>query len=98
MGLQHYYIKTRQFSNHESHLLSRSHIFAIIVILDLTPYLQKLEPKVIDPLMTFNPMSVEVTCVNLPKDHCNQVPWKYIKVCEYSDFFFKKLEPKVIDP
>ena len=28
-------IKTRQFSNHESPLLSRSHTFAIIVILDL---------------------------------------------------------------
>ena len=27
--------KTRRFSNHESHLLSRSHTFAIIVILDL---------------------------------------------------------------
>ena len=35
--------KTRWFSNHKSRLLSRSHIFAIIVILDLTPYLQKLE-------------------------------------------------------
>ena len=30
---------TRRFSNHESCLLSRSHTFAIIVILDLTPYL-----------------------------------------------------------
>ena len=29
------YIKTRRFSNHESRLLSRSHTFAIIVILDL---------------------------------------------------------------
>ena len=28
-------IKTRRFSNHESHLLSRSHTYAIIVILDL---------------------------------------------------------------
>ena len=27
--------KTRQFSNHESRLLSRSHTFAIIVILEL---------------------------------------------------------------
>ena len=28
-----------------------------------------------------------------------QVPWKYIKVCGYSDLFCKKkLEPKVIDP
>ena len=34
------------------------------------------------------------------KDHCVQVPWKYIKVGLYgfSDPFCKKLEPKVIDP
>ena len=49
--------------------------------------------------MTFDPTSVEVLCVTLPKDHCVQVPWKYIKVCGYSDLFCKKkLEPKVIDP
>ena len=29
--------------------------------------------------MTFDPTSVEVTCVTLRKDHCVQVPWKYIK-------------------
>ena len=40
--------------------------------------------------MTFNPTSVEVLCVALPKDHCVQVPWKYIKVCGYSDLFCKK--------
>ena len=40
--------------------------------------------------MTFDPMSVEVTCVTLPKDHCVQVPWQYIiKVCGYSDQFCK---------
>ena len=39
--------------------------------------------------MTFDPMSVEVTCVTLPKDHCVQVPWKYINVCGYSDQFGK---------
>ena len=91
-------LKTRQFSNHESHLLSRVHTFAIIVILDLKihqsmwitdPFFQKLEPKVIDPYMTFDPMSVEVTCVTLPKDHCVQVPWQYINVCGYSDQFCK---------
>ena len=48
---------------------------------------KKIEPKVIDPLMTFDPTSVEITCVTLPKDHCVQVPWKYIKVCEYSKPF-----------
>ena len=30
-----FFLKTRQFSNHESRLLSRAHTFAIIVILDL---------------------------------------------------------------
>ena len=40
--------------------------------------------------MTFDPTSVEVLCATLPKDHCVQVPWKYIKVCGYSDLFCKK--------
>ena len=35
--------------------------------------------------MTFDPTSVEVTCVTLPKYQCVQVPCKYIKVCGYSD-------------
>ena len=49
--------------------------------------------------MTFDPTSVEVLCVTLPKDHCVPVPWKKhqsmriqwpqsqsdIKVCGYSD-------------
>ena len=39
--------------------------------------------------MTFDPTSVEVTCVILPKDHCVQVPWEYINVCGYSDQFCK---------
>ena len=82
--------KTRRFSNHESRLLSRSHTFAINGILyrfentskyvDTVTLFSKLEPKVIDPKMTFDPKSVEVTCVILPKDHCVQVPRKYIKV------------------
>ena len=59
----------------------------------------KLNQKVNDPKMTFDPTSIEVTCVTLPKDHFLKVPWKYVKVCGYSDpFFFQKLEPKVIDP
>ena len=40
--------------------------------------------------MTFDPTSVEVSCVTLPEDHCVQVSWKYIKVCGYSDLFCKK--------
>ena len=39
--------------------------------------------------MTFDPTSVEVTGVTLPKDHCVQVPWEYINVCGYSDQFCK---------
>ena len=38
-----------------------------------------------DSKMTFDPTSVEVTYVTLHKDHCIQVPWKYVKVCAYSD-------------
>ena len=59
---------------------------------------KKLEPKVIDPKMTFDPKSVEVTCVNLPKDHCVQVSQKYIKVCGYSDPFFKNLNQRSLTP
>ena len=47
------------------------------------PFFQKLEPKVTDRYMTFDPKSIEVTCVTLPKDHCNQISWEYIKVCGY---------------
>ena len=39
--------------------------------------------------MTFDPIYVEVTCVTLPKDHYNQVPWEYINICGYSDQFCK---------
>ena len=41
--------------------------------------------------MTFDPTSVEVTCVTLPKDHCIQVSWEYINVCGYRDQFCKIL-------
>ena len=39
--------------------------------------------------MTFDPTSVEVTCVTVPKDHCVQVPWEYVNVCGYSYQFCK---------
>ena len=90
--------KRRRFSNHESRLLSGSHTFAILVILDLKihqsmwihwPFFPKTWTKGHDPYMTFDPMSVEVTCVTLPKDHCVQVPWQYINVCGYSDQFLQ---------
>ena len=48
--------------------------------------------------MTFDPTSVEVLCVTLPKDHCVQVPWKYIKVCGYSDLFCKNLKRRSLTP
>ena len=50
------------------------------------------------PKMTFDPKSVEVTCVNLPKDHCVQVPQKYIKVCGYNDPFLKNLNQRSLTP
>ena len=65
---------------------------------DTVTLFAKLEPKVIDPKMTFDPTSVEVTCVTLPKDHCVQVPWKYIKVCGYSDPFCKNLNQRTLTP
>ena len=37
---------------------------------------------------------VQVTCVTLPMDHSIQVPWKYVKVCGYSDPFFKNLNQR----
>ena len=39
--------------------------------------------------MTFDPTSVEVTYVTVPKDHCVQVPWEYVNVCGYSYQFCK---------
>ena len=48
--------------------------------------------------MTFDPTSVEVLCVTLPKDHCVQVPWKYIEVYGYSDPFCKNLNQRSLTP
>ena len=48
--------------------------------------------------MTFDPKSVEVTCVTLPKDHCVQVSWKYIKVCGCIDPFFKNINQRSLTP
>ena len=48
--------------------------------------------------MTFDPTPVEVLCVTLPKDHCVQIPWKYIKVCGYSDLFCKNLKRRSLTP
>ena len=39
--------------------------------------------------MTFDPTSVEVTCVILPNDHCVKVPGEYINVCAFTDQFCK---------
>ena len=55
-------------------------------------------PKVIDPMMTFDPKSVEITCMTLPEDHWVQVPRKHIKVCGYSDPFCKNLNQRSLTP
>ena len=41
--------------------------------------------------MTLDPTSVGISCATLPKDHCVQLSWKYIKlhVCGYSDYLLK---------
>ena len=44
--------------------------------------------------MTFDPHIFEVTCVTIPKDHCVRVPWKYIKVCGYSEPFCLNLNQR----
>ena len=41
---------------------------------DTVTIFEKLNQKVNDPKMTFDPTSVKVICVTLPKDHCIQVP------------------------
>ena len=48
--------------------------------------------------MTFDPTSVEVTCVTLPNNHCVQVPWEYINVCGYSDQFCKITNQRSLTP
>ena len=48
--------------------------------------------------MTFDPTSVEVTCVTLPKDHCVQVPWEYIEGCGYSEPFCWNLNQRSLTP
>ena len=36
--------------------------------------------------------------MTLPTDHCVQVPWKYIKVCGYSDLLCKNLKRRSLTP
>ena len=50
--------------------------------------------KVNHPKMTFDPTSVDVKCVTLPKDNCIQAPWKYIKVCIDTVTIFQNLRSK----
>ena len=65
---------------------------------DKATILHKLNQTVNEPKMTFDPTSVKATCVTLPKDHCIQVAWKYIKVCGYSDYFSKPLTKRSMTP
>ena len=46
--------------------------------------------------MTFDPTNGDVPCATLPKDHCVQLPWYYIKVCGYIDYFKKNLTKRSI--
>ena len=64
---------------------------------DAVTVFQKLTQKVNEPKMTFDPTSVEVSLCDSIQGSFIQVPRKYVKICGYSDPFFKKLEPKVND-
>ena len=44
--------------------------------------------------MTFDPKSVEVTCVMLPTDHCVQDPQNTSKYEDTVTHFFQNLEPR----
>ena len=48
--------------------------------------------------MTSDHKCFEVTCVMLPKEHWNQVPWKFIKICGYSDPFLENLKQMSLTP
>ena len=55
-------------------------LMILLLILPEKSFKKILNQKINDPKMTFDPTSVKVTCVSPPKDHCTQVPWKYVKV------------------
>ena len=55
-------------------IVSNSHGNTSKYVDTVTIFQKNLTKKVSDPKMTFEPTSVEVTCVTLPKDHCMQVP------------------------
>ena len=65
---------------------------------DRVTIFQKLNQKVSDPQMTFDPTSVKVICATLPKDHCVKRPWKYINECGYIDHFSKTLTIRSMTP
>ena len=48
--------------------------------------------------MTFDPTSVEVLCMTLPKDHLSKSHENMSKYVDTVTLCFQKLEPKVIDP
>ena len=98
---------TRRFSNHESHLLSRSHTFAIIVILDLTPYLlrwyvQSTQGSWCPSLMNQRSLTPRwPVCWGHMSDSTQGLlcpsPMKIHQSMWIQWPFFQKLEPKVID-
>ena len=61
------------------------------------PFFQNLNQRSLVPRWPLTHTSVEVTCVTLPKDHCNQVPWIYIKVYTVT-FFFQNLNHRSLTP
>ena len=52
--------------------------------------IKNLSQRSLTPRWTLTPRLLRSHVWLFPKDHCVQVPWKYIKVCGYSDPFFKK--------
>ena len=50
------------------------------------------------PRWPLNPLLLALYVWTLPKDRCIQVPWKYVKVCGYSDPFFKNLSQRSLTP
>ena len=64
------------------------------------PFFKNFSQKVNNPKWPLNEVWPNISLVwsPLPKDHCVQLPWKYIKVCGYSGHFSKNYNPKVSDP
>ena len=69
-------------------IVSKSHANTSKYVDTVTIFFKNLNQRSLTPRWPLVP-SLLKSRVTLPKDHCVQVPWKYIKVCGYSDFFPK---------